>query len=183
MSLDPITGEVTGPPDEGGCEHCAKYKARAEVAESDLLLSENEIRQLRRGLAATQGELARRHTEAPEMRRAKALWRYYLARLEKNENRMKFGDKRQRAVVARLREGRSASYIARAIDGLAEAYFTSSSGVRFDDIELVCRNEVTLERYYAIAEQRNARTFVGPVWLQELEGEANMPKAPQIGDF
>jgi hypothetical protein len=48
--------------------------------------------------------------------------------------------------------------------------------VRYDDLELVCRDETTLERFHDRAERVNAATLVGPAWLAEIEGTKFEPK-------
>src|SRR5690606_31469331 len=112
----------------------------------------------------------RQRDESPEGRVAKALFRYWCARLGKDPKRSKFGEKRKKVVVARLRDGYDPSYIARAIDGLAVgAYTNPETGVRYDDLELVCRHEVNLERFHRIAEAVNAPTLVNEAWRKEFD--------------
>lgn len=42
---------------------------------------------------------------------------------------------------------------------------------RYDDLELICRDETKLERFHELAERVNAPTLVGPAWLSEFEGK------------
>lgn len=52
------------------------------------------------------------------------------------------------------------------------------SAVVYDELELICRNEVKLESFYERAERVNAPTLVGPAWLQEIEGAQMTPADP-----
>jgi hypothetical protein len=54
---------------------------------------------------------------------------------------------RERKIVARLREGYTEADIRRAIDGAAKHAFVNENGVRFDDLELICRSSAKLEGF------------------------------------
>lgn len=163
--FDATTGEVT----EGGCPRCKQAMEEQIQAESDLRAAERELRRVRREVSGLRAELTRQRNESPEGYKAKALFRYWVARCEKPEKRVVFGEKRMKVVIARLREY-DATYIARAIDGAAVGCFVGDNGTRYDDIELICRDEVHLEKFYDLAERVNATTLVGPAWIAEFEG-------------
>ncbi len=143
------------------------------LAERDYRLLDNELRNERREVARLKTELKKQRTAHVDMHAAKAIFRYWVARLGKREKVAVFGEKRQKAVLARLTQY-DAEYIARAIDGLAVGHYVSPDGKHYDDIELCCRDEVNLERFHEIAELRNAATMIGPAWLAEF---ATKPRA------
>jgi len=180
--FDPDTGEVRdASPTEGECPRCLAHQARAEAIEADLHNVQKELLRVLRSHRALEAELRRQRQESPEGRVARVIFRYWCARLGKNPRRVKFGPKRERAVVGRLRDPYEPSYIARAIDGLAVgAYTNPETGVRYDDLELVCRNEVNLERYHAIAEATGAPTLISGAWLREFnEATQDSPSEPE----
>src|SRR5579884_1908844 len=111
--FDPETGEIRS--DVEQCPHCASALAQANQAEFDLREAERELRRERRVSAALRQELNRRLAESPNRQAAEALFRYWRQRLGK-DSRVVFGDKRRKAVMARLSE-HDPAYIARAIDG------------------------------------------------------------------
>jgi hypothetical protein len=59
----------------------------------------------------------------------------------------KLGNDRRGPIRARLREGYSAAFIRKAIDGASIGAFVSDSGKRFDDLTLICRNGSKLEDF------------------------------------
>ena len=176
MKFDPDTGEFIDDGDGDGddrdyCNRCATHVARAEALEADIVSAERDLRKARRAIRALEAELKKQREDSPEGRVARALFKYWCARLDKNPKRSKFGEKRQKVVIARLKDGYLPSYIARAIDGLAVgAYTNPDTGLRYDDLELVCRNEVNLERFHRTAEAMDAPTLVGDAWVREFEG-------------
>ena len=102
---------------------------------------------------------------------ATAISLYYIERLKKGKG-WKFGEKRRKAVVARIKEGYEPEFICRAIDGIAiGANQNRDTGVRYDDLELVCRDEVYLDRFHELAERNNAPTLLTPERSRELRGE------------
>jgi hypothetical protein len=62
----------------------------------------------------------------------------------------KFGAKRKRAVIARLKEGRSVDFLKRAVDGNAGSEWHREH--RQHELELVMRDELHVERFAAICE-------------------------------
>lgn len=66
---------------------------------------------------------------------------------------VRFTPDRVRVVVARLREGYSEAEIRKAVDGAAQgAYVNPESGLKYDDLELICRNGTKLESFIARGE-------------------------------
>lgn len=165
--IDPLTGEVP----EGPADPLARERMLVQVLESDLQLAEVEIRTLRRTIAAKDAELNRRLTEGTHGKVSKVIALYYAQRLKKTKS-WRFGPKRQKVVIERLKEEFDGLYIARAIDGIAiGAYSNPANGVVYNDLELVCRNEVNLERFHQIAEANEAMTMIDAEWESLLKGE------------
>jgi len=162
--IDAVTGEVAEAPQDP----LERERMRVEVLESDLRLAEDEIRHLRRSIAAYKAQLSRQTTESDHGRIARLIAQYYVARLHKTKT-WKFGEKRQKTVLARLKEDYAPIFICRAIDGLAVGYYINpETGVRYNDLELVCRNEVMLEKYYQLAERNSVPTLLDAAWRQDL---------------
>lgn len=178
--FDSETGEIHQAPE--GCPDCATSLRDRVQAEGDLQAAERELRKSRREVNRLKGELQRQRTEGPLGYQAKALFRYWVARCEKNSKRTVFGEKRLEKVTARLRE-HDVQYVARAIDGLAIGAYVSDQGAKYDDLELVCRDEVHLERFHDLAERRDAPTLMGPAWLKEFEGVDLVPEEPDAAPF
>lgn len=201
--IDPATGEVLEQGER--CENCTAALSQAAEAEMQLRGVERELTKQIRANTTLRNELAEQRMDTPDGKAAKALGRYWLVRLGKKGN-AKVKEKRLKAIIARLRDGYEPSYIARAIDGAAEAATTNNAEaerlalirvmqeairrlperergelrqlyrdamkniVRYDDLELICRDETKLERFHDLAERVNAPTLVGPAWVAEFEG-------------
>lgn len=81
------------------------------------------------------------------------LFQYWQERT--GHQRAKLDDKRRRKIAARLKDGYSPEEIRQAINGAAKFPYVTAAGrsatgrpnERFDDIELVCRDAVHLERF------------------------------------
>lgn len=65
--------------------------------------------------------------------------------------RAKLTDGRRRKIRARLKEGYTVEQLRQAIDGAAVGAFVNEQGVKFDDIELICRNGSKVEQFIARA--------------------------------
>lgn len=162
--FDVTTGELADLP---GCEKCAQALRERLQAEADIQRVERDLRNARREVSRLKTELDKRERQHPQIRAAEGIFRYWLARLEKDAKRVVFGEKRRKAVLARLNE-HDAEYIARAIDGFAISVYTAPTGKRFDDLELVCRDETKLEGCYELAERVGAPSLLGPAWRHEF---------------
>jgi hypothetical protein len=137
--------------------------ALAELSHGDLLAMNEELRQtndeLQRDLAYHRRRVTRLTNELneqrdcdPRMKDAQQIYRYWVHVFNKTENAV-FGPARQKAVLARLKEGKSVAYIKRAIEGCKN----SEWHVEHDktDLELICRDEVKLDRFYGLADHLN----------------------------
>jgi hypothetical protein len=147
-----------------------RERLRVVQLEEDLQLAQNEIVRQLRVITGLKNLLSDKQDKDPKAVAVKAVGKYYEVRMGVSK-RWKYGDKRQKAVLARLREGRTAEELCRAIDGLAHgAYTNPDSGMRYDDLELVMRNEVNLEKFHRLAQVNNVPTLIGPVWRSVFEG-------------
>jgi hypothetical protein len=83
---------------------------------------------------------------------------------------------RRRKIASRLKEGATVEEIRKAIDGAALNAYVNDAGVRYDDIELICRNREKLDLFIARAgsvsapDERTERRERGAAALQLLTG-------------
>ncbi len=92
-------------------------------------------------------------TEGPESPGARVVFEHWCAVMEKGD-RAKFKGKRRRAVLARLKDGYSPEDLMAAVDGCAKTPHNmgqNDRGERYDDLELICRDETHVERFRANA--------------------------------
>jgi hypothetical protein len=109
-----------------------------------------EVTKLQRQLADARGETATADPLAPKIHEIAAYWRDKC-----NHPKAKLDPKRYRAVRARLicrDQDESiddrAAYIKQAIDGAAHAALVNErTGEPYNDLELICRNEVKLDSF------------------------------------
>lgn len=66
---------------------------------------------------------------------------------------------------------------------LRDVYRESMQNVtRYDDLELICRDETKLERFHDLAERVNAPSLMGPAWLREFGPPEGDSKTPDVLD-
>ncbi len=188
--FDPETGEIKG----GGlavddCGKCLTLEAVLESTKTDLNLAEKELASKRRQIGRLEKELRDARHQSPLREKAQEVFDLWIELTGRSPKRVKFGDKREKAVLARLNEGRDLQYLLTAVrglqigattsdaetqrqvlmavmqaamdlvdeaeaDGLRAMYRKGMKGVQvYDDLELLCRNEVNLERFHGIAER------------------------------
>lgn len=147
MAHDPLTGEIVQP--DPACPACADLDEIATQVAADLRMAEAEIRKLRRKVGKLESDERERRRTARERPMVEEIFAYWVDRMGKNPKTTKLGDKREKAIVARLREGRDVEYFRQAIDGFSR-FRPERDGRVYDDIELLCRDEVRLERYYGL---------------------------------
>lgn len=115
----------------------------------DLKNAEKEIRKLRRTVGRLNAELAHARKEDPKYADAADIFDYW--RKELGKPRAQFTDDREKAVLKALGHY-SKRQLALAILGAKYAASVGDNGVRFDDLELVCRGskvEAFIARYQA----------------------------------
>lgn len=81
-----------------------------------------------------------------------------------NHPRARLDSARRRAITARLRDGYSPDDIIRAIDGCRASRWhmgDNPSGVRYDDLTLICRNGAKLEQFQSYLDAKPTK----PAWI------------------
>jgi hypothetical protein len=126
------------------CEECERLRTALEAAKLDLEQAQTDARIARRQLAAARAAEREQRRDDPKYEVAERLFDYW--REQCGHPRAQLGPKREQALFARL-EKYTPREIAMAIRGAALAAYVDESGVRHDDLELICRNEVKLEKF------------------------------------
>lgn len=93
---------------------------------------------------------------------------------------------RQSKVRARLRDGYTVKQLLQAIDGAAVGAFVNDNGVRFDDLELICRNGSKVESFIARATARPSGAMGGTArpseeWLAQLDAKVERDRVQRKG--
>jgi hypothetical protein len=148
------------------CTGCAQKDAIIAQLHGELAGKRRKIAKLERDLAETRGEGEVPDLLAPHVHEIGAYWRDRCG-----HERAKIDGRRYRAVRARLVEGARASKattpearleeakaeIREAIDGAAAApNVNERTGERYDDLELICRNQSKLDSFRARAPKSSA---------------------------
>lgn len=201
--MDPIVDEVEGeilssepePVGAPDCERCAYLGRRVEAHERRSAGMAQDIENLHRAtrghlrkMTMLETELEKQKVDDPEWSTAKSIFIDWVKESGRNEKVTKFGEKRSKAVLARLkqydpdfvrdaviagvrranvneREAEREALIATMHEAirlvgeqteearhLRDFYRQKTKNiVRYDDLELICRSEVTLEAAHAAA--------------------------------
>lgn len=143
--VDPETGELR---EVESCPKCAAAENRIAALEAEVRGAEYEAKAVRGKILslerALDAELARTKMREPE---AVALFRYWQERCD--HPRSELGDERMKILVAALKKW-GAEACRRAIRGAAFAPTTqlvAGREVRYDELELIFRNEVKFESF------------------------------------
>lgn len=107
-------------------------------AEASLRVERRKVTELRKQLE----DKAVGTDFSPEIQTAYEYWK-----LRCRHPRAKLGLERAAAVKARLKSGHSLLDVLRAIDGAAWDAFVGDGGKKYDELELICRNEVKFDRF------------------------------------
>jgi hypothetical protein len=126
------------------CADCERRRTALDAALMDLEAARAEIGSLRRQLGAATAKNGTARKRSPHYDMAVRLFDFW--RDECGHPRAQMGPKRERALLARL-EDYEPRDIAKAIRGAAVAAYVDPRGVKHDDIELICRDEVKLEKF------------------------------------
>jgi hypothetical protein len=143
--VDPTTGEVLdGEGQRYGdeCPRCEAHARRSDGLAGDVEGLEREARNLRRKIKVLEAELKEQRQEAPESATVRTIFRRWVSVTGRNPKRVKLGEKREKAILARLREGYTPEDLMRAVDALALAPTTSSSETQRQALLLVMRQAV-----------------------------------------
>lgn len=137
------------------CETCEHYKELAqrrlsamEAAIADLENAEVGLRAERRTVARLKGEISKLQADLVDKDEVEAVFNYWRTALRADSKRVVLGPKRREKITARLREGYGVEDLCKAIDGARIDAF-EKNGKRYDDLELILRNEVNVERFMA----------------------------------
>ena len=101
-----------------------------------------------------------------------------------NHPRSKLGDKRRKAINARLKEGYTVDDLKRAVDGCLHSAFhmgDNKDGTVFDDIELICRDASQVDKFLKLANAPPAKAVLtaagrkavnaAEVWMAKKKAE------------
>lgn len=110
-------------------------------AETDLVAKRNEIQRLKAELNKV--------TNPPKLGDADEVFAYWRRTCRGDNPRVVFGPKRREKVTARLREGYSVAELKQAVDGAYTHPFVNEHGKVFDELELICRDEVKADDFMA----------------------------------
>lgn len=153
------------------CNGCT-WEPRFHEAETDLMLAEKEISRQRRQLALKDRQLADALKQDDLLPQIEDIFDYWVSTCHP-KSKAKVGAKSTKVIGDRLRERlkggqetieEAVAYIKTAIDGAADDAFVNDKGKRFDDIELICRDDTKLRSFYS---RRQAT-------LAKLRGSTNL---------
>lgn len=98
----------------------------------------------------------------------------------------KLDSKRRRAVEARLREGYTVEQLRKAVEGCAATPFNAGQndrGIRYDDLELICRDASHVDRFLESADHPPAAKKAGFAHIGDEERKVFHEKVGEIHDF
>jgi hypothetical protein len=139
LQLVDANGEVI----RSSCAACNEHLAQLESYKRDLELSEKEIRNLRRTVDALRRSKQKERDEYRQRARVEALWQMYQEIVGKKSS--KLGAARFDAIRRMVELGYTDEHFECAFYGAKVACFVDGKGRRFDDVELICRNEAKFE--------------------------------------
>jgi hypothetical protein len=126
------------------CADCERLQVALDAALMDLEAARAEVGSLRRQLGAAFSKQSKDRKQHPHYDTAVRLFEFWQE--ECGHPRAQMGPKRERAILARL-DDYTPRDIAKAVRGAAVAAYVDERGVKHDDIELICRDEVKLEKF------------------------------------
>jgi hypothetical protein len=138
------------------CESCTREKARFQALVVDFENLQAELVAKRREIGRLRGELTKQRQSSPEHQSVQAVFDHW--RAECGHDKAKLGEKRAAVVRARLRDNFTEDQLLRAVDGVAMFPFVVNGqrrakgkpDQRYDDLELICRNEVNVEKFIGL---------------------------------
>lgn len=143
----------------------AQWKTAARSAEIDAQNAEIELRVMRRRLKAIEHQTEQKVMQSRRAGDVQIVFDYW--RTTCGHERSRLGAKRAQAVDAVLAMGYTVDELKEAIDGLAVAAF-EKDGKRYDDLELVCRNEVQVDKYRDAARRHRAKVRAARTLVDRL---------------
>ncbi len=155
-NVDAHTGELIDP---AGCEQCERLAAELRQANHDVAVAETELRRQRRSIGALRAQLADKHRNAPNAAEVRRVLEHWQRRCGHPRAAVPLDGKRA-AVVRKMLAEFDADKLCMAVEGAARMPFVGPHGRqaeagngarRFDDIELICRDETQVEKFVAFA--------------------------------
>lgn len=152
-----------GEPDPASLLEVIRDLTHSEAqAVEDYALADRECRRLRRESDALRRQLNEVREADPRSKLIREVLDYWMQALDKTKRtKCPTNGTRWNKVRARMTDGFTVSQLKRAIDGCASAPFVGKHGrqptevggaKRHDDIELICRDETTVERFIGYAD-------------------------------
>ena len=127
------------------CDLCIEHVKRAAQILNDLESAEHDLRVVRRQRDKARQELADLQAgDADIQKEAQEVYAYWKRRCRPSARTFK--GKRQEKVTARLKDGYTVADLKLAIDGAAVGAY-EKDGVRYDDLELICRDAVKVDAF------------------------------------
>jgi hypothetical protein len=127
------------------------YEARLLRMGEDLHLANLELAKYRREISRLKNELANRDKTSRLRPHAEEIFDFWKQHVRPGART--FGDKRMRCVISRLGEGgkdiegRKAELKEAILGAATDAWVDPKTGVRYDDLELICRDDVNVQRF------------------------------------
>lgn len=129
------------------CSGCTRLRQQLDAALLDAENLEVDLRVMRRRLRNAENQLKQQRKEDKLDTEIHDVFAYWVARCSKDRERTILGEKRYKAVHGRLKEGHTVDDLKEAIDGAAVDAYVSEKGIRYDDLELICRDEVKVQAF------------------------------------
>lgn len=172
------------------CTECTHYKELAErrgsaleAAIADLENAEVALRSERRKTTTLKGEIAKLLDDLVAKEEVQAVFDYWRRALRADSKRCVLGPKRKEKIVARIKEGYGVEDLCKAIDGARIDAYTDAKGKTHDDLELILRNEVYVERFIAAYDRHMGRVqAMIEHSMPELDDDGQIPGQTNIID-
>ena len=165
-----------------GCDKCAHWQEHAErrrsameAALTDLENAEVSLRSERRTVTRLKGEIAKLQDDLVAKDEVQAVFDYWKKNLRADSKRVILGPKRKEKIVARLKEGYGVEDLLKAVDGAKLDAF-EKDGKRYDDLELILRDETKVERFMATAQRREnqVQAMIEDQFPDVIPGQTNI---------
>lgn len=172
------------PGDDPDKQEIARLRAALNAVRVDLANAEVDLAVKRRQITEMKGLLHEKVVTSEYMTHAHEVFDYWCAHCRPGSTRIIFGDKRKKAVLARLRDGYTADDLMEAIDGAAVDAYTNEKGITYDDLELICRDETKVDMFVkrARAHRRDLSKMSQAQVIARLEAVAGKPGYDKTAD-
>jgi predicted Fe-S protein YdhL (DUF1289 family) len=157
--------------EEPVCLGCLRLQKALDAALIDIDNLNVDLLVKRRQLREARGENETRADEHPLGDDAEAVFVYWKLRLHPQAK--SFKGKRRAHVLARLAESYTVLDLLRAVDGAVVDAWTGPNGVRHDDLEFICRDPSTTDRFIKAA-VADGRRREAAWWAGLTDGEREL---------